>query len=159
MAFQVKAILVAKDIQAASSINPDDLSGEFQNHASNVYFYAAKHGEAARQEGKAKQNLEIVTARLDNQERELAIAAKEKTTETTISNRIKMSAEFQEAQDAYLDACFINNLAKGASLAMATKRDMLVQLGASEREEMKGQLRMNAGDRSLRALDAHNGQA
>lgn len=158
MAIQIKPILNAEQIAAASSINQDNLTKEFSEHAANVYYYAAKRGDAARQEMRAKQYLELISARVDADIRLDAASVGEKVTEVMVANKVKMDETFQAAQAAFNDAAFIHSLAVGATLAMATKRDMLIQLGANEREQIKGNLRMLEGNNPIeRAQKAFTG--
>ena len=140
---QVKRILDAATVTRDTSVNRDDLQGEFTEQSGLTYFYSAKHAEAARQEMRAKRNLELVSAKLDSEYRQEARDSKEKVTEPVIANRIKSDDRYSEAFNVHADSALILNLAKGAMNAMANKRDMLIQLGASERQEIKGSLRLH----------------
>ena len=153
---KIEKIINPKDIQLDTSIDADNLNEEFVTISGKFAYYSTRQAMSAKQELRAKQNLELVFAMCDRQIRDDAEASKTKMTETAVKNAVLMDEKYQEAQASYNDAVLINQLAKGAVEAMRAKREALIQLGATHREEMKGTLRSLDGGSSLteRALEA-----
>ena len=91
--------------------------------------YARHSAEASRDLDKAKENLDIVKAEID-----LKIRSNpekyglEKVTETAIQNTILTNKQYQETNQAMLDARYEAEMAKGAVRAMEQRKDALENL-------------------------------
>ena len=137
---EIKPFIDAARVGMDTKIDKDDISNEFVQQSGLTFYYGSKHAQACRQSQIAKSNLELVTARLDYKIRNEASANNLKFTEGGILAQIKMQAAYQEALASHIDAEYVEALIKSANSAMAHKRDMLIQIGADNREEMKGRL-------------------
>ena len=122
--------------------SPEDLSEAFHKQSGRFSYYAAKHAQAERQEARVKLNIDMVEATLDTQIRRKAKNEKEKLTETQITRMITLSPKYQEAVNDHIDAKQISSVCKSVAESFRQRRDMLIQLGADQREEKKGVLRM-----------------
>ncbi len=157
---EIKGVIDTKKLAADAHPNEDDLNTEFQEQAGKTVYWGAQAAKAAHQELRAKNNLELTEARLDNVIRSEAAAEGKKLTENAIKAAVKLDADYQDALKLHHDAIYVNNLAKTATTGMATKRDMLISLGANHRAEAQGQIRMNQespGDRISAALRGVHG--
>lgn len=151
---KVKPIIDATRSNKDVSINTNDLQGDFVDQPGLVAYYGQKLAEANYQESKFKRRLDIVTAKLDADVRQKAADNKEKVTEAMVLHRVKISAAYDKAYSDYIQAQMIAELVKGTMEAMRNRRDMLIQLGATQREELKGAPRINEspGDAARRIL-------
>jgi len=141
------------------SFSPDNLTDAFMQQAALFAYYATLSARAQHQADKRKHALEIVEAKAGLQIREAMAAKKEKVTEGIITSRVQLNDVVVKATSDYNEAKMIAALCKSTTEAFSQKRDMLIQSGADQRGERKGELRMNAisGDSAgmgQRALDA-----
>jgi len=88
--------------------------------------------------------LENKEAALYQRERKQSAVSGEKLTETMLEKRIAVNAEIIKLKIDLSEAKRIEATAKIAVESFRHRRDMLVQLGLIEREEMKGELRIMA---------------
>jgi hypothetical protein len=153
-------------------INPDqamrqlavdemNLNDSFVKQAGHFSFYAAKHAQAERQEHRAKFNIEIQEATIDKELRQEARANKEKITETQITRLITLRPEYQDALNDHIEAKQISNVCKSVAESFRQKRDMLIQLGADQREEKKGAPRIleSVGDRARKVIGSKTNES
>lgn len=122
-------------------IDPINLNHGFLRQAALFSYYAHLHVAAMRREAKTKLMLEIEEAKLAKMIRDKLAEDGVKSTEKMIEQEISRSASYIKAANAYNEARADTALAHGAVEAFRHRRDMLVQLGANQREEMKGELR------------------
>jgi predicted CoA-binding protein len=73
-----------------------------------------------------------------------AANAGSKITEKSVEAEVKLHPEYIKVVVAYNEADAMLDMIKAALEAFKQRRDMLIQLGASQREEMKGELRMGS---------------
>lgn len=123
--------------------SPTDLSAAFANQAALYAYYSEQARKATQQAGAKKQFCEIQEAKLDKAIRDAAATAGEKTTEPGIKQKIVLSPEYIRARKDQLDAEAYESLCRNYLEAFRHRKDMLIQAGASAREEYKGELRMN----------------
>lgn len=142
----IKPIIDADRLKTDLNINPNDLQTGFMTQAGLFSWYAEKAAQAARQADRAKQRRDIIYAKLAQKIRTQAAEAGVKVTEAAIEEQVRISNEYVNACTQYYDAQMIEKLAESAVEAFRQRRDMLVQLGAMSREELKGQLRMSGPD-------------
>jgi hypothetical protein len=121
-----------------------DLSNAFANQASLFAYYAERHAVMLRQEARMKLKVEIARAKAYRAIRDEAVANKEKKTEGQIEAEVLRNTEYITSVFHHNEAKSLLALAHSAMEAFKQRRDMLVQLGASEREELKGDLAMRS---------------
>lgn len=143
MGFKVKTLIDAVKANQDVSINTADIQGEFVEQAGHFSYYSEKSAQANRQEAMAKRHRDITYATLDGEYRLAAKEAGEKVTEKGIEGRINLDERYQQAYQAYIDATMIADLLKGKVDAFRNKRDMLIQIGANDRHDSKGSLRLS----------------
>jgi hypothetical protein len=127
-------------------ISQNDLDGAFRGQAGLFAHYGQKHVEMMRQEARAKMMLEVTEAKLDKQLRDEAAAASAKITEKQIEQGIARSPDYIKAVYAHNEAKAAMALASVAVESFKQRRDMLIQIGASERQELKGDLISRTGE-------------
>jgi hypothetical protein len=123
-----------------------DLDQGFRKQAGLFAHYAVQHYRAVRQEASAKILMEVTEAQVDKELRDDAIGddtkPAKKITDKSVEASIARDIRYVKAQRAYNEAKALASLANNALEAFKQRRDMLIQLGASEREEMKGEMSM-----------------
>jgi hypothetical protein len=136
----------AEQLRADLEVDRGDLNNSFLTQAGLFSFYAEQHARMMRQEGAKKLALEVIEAKLDKALRDEAASNNVKVTEKQIEQAIARNADYIRAAHAYNEARALTELAKGAVEAFRQRRDMLIQLGANDRHDMKGELRMRVQD-------------
>lgn len=134
----------AKEFMDDVAINKADLDSAFINQASLYAHYGRIYSEMMMQEQKAKLNVEVVYATLDKDFRDDAAISKTKVTESQIESYIKSSPAYIAAVKNHIEAKGLERIAYANLGAFAQRRDMLIQMGSSQRQEMKGELTMKA---------------
>jgi hypothetical protein len=122
-------------------IDHNDLNHAFLRQAALYAYYASVHAATIRRESQAKLMLEIEEAKIAKTIRDKAAAESAKITEKQIEQEISRTPSYIKAAFAYNDAKAQSALTAGMVEAFRQRRDMLIQLGANSREEMKGELR------------------
>ncbi len=145
---EIKSVIDPENLTRDLEVNPSDLNAGFLNQAGLYAYYAARAVVAMKQEGNAKLFRDVTEAKVDKAIRDEATAAGQKLTEKQIEQAIARSPDYIKAERAHIEAKAMSKLADSAVEAFRQRRDMLIQLGANERGEMKGDLRM----RSVEAL-------
>jgi hypothetical protein len=132
----------------------ENLDKAYKEQAATFAYYATKAFEAQRQAAAKKLMMSITEAKLDRKLREDAIhaaaegeesdaklkAGKGKLTEKQIEQAIARDPAYVAAQIAFNDASAVASMCNNALEALRQRRDMIIGLGASAREEMKGAL-------------------
>lgn len=134
----------SKKLREDVAFNEHNLNESFMNQAAHVAYYSVIAHRSAEAHEKAKAKLDLVEAMIDNELRNEAIDKGEKVTEALLAKKIKLDTRYQAAQYAVIEARTKAGITKDAMEAFRHKRDMLIQVGADQREEMKGELRMKA---------------
>ena len=125
------------------NIDRRDLSNAFANQASLFAHYAEQHAAMMRQEANAKLRMELAHAKAYRAARDAAAVEKVKMSEAQLEAEVMRNTAYIRAVYAYNEAKSLTALAHGAVEAFKQRRDMLIQLGANERKEMEGEVRMN----------------
>lgn len=156
-AFKIDPSQLAIDI----SINQTDLDGGMVSQAGLFARYAWTSAQAQAQHEKLKASFEILESMLDGIHREALATAGGKVTEAMIRQAVVSDKRWGAAQIRLIDARTNSSFAKDVLESFKQKRDMLVQLAISDREEMKGTLRVmdteERDDKRKKLADKLNG--
>jgi hypothetical protein len=156
-AFKIDPSQLAVDI----SINQTDLDGGMVNQAGLFARYAWTSAQAQAQHEKLKASFEILESMLDGIHREALATAGGKVTEAMIRQAVVSDKRWGAAQIRLIDARTNSSFSKDVLESFKQKRDMLVQLAISDREEMKGTLRVmdteERDDKRKKLADKLNG--
>lgn len=126
------------------AINPKDLDSGMTSQAGLFARYAWLSAQAQSQYEKLKASFEILESKLDGEHREALSGGK--VTEAIIRAAIVADPRWGGAQSKLIEARTNASFAKDVLESFKQKRDMLVQLAISDREEMKGTLRVMESD-------------
>lgn len=120
-------------------IDEVNLDPAFRNQASLFAHYARMHSDAMRVAASKKLLRDVTEAQIDKEIRDAAVSATPpvKLTEAMIEKEITRHPKMIGACKALIEAEALAELAKNALKAFEQRKDMLVQLGADAREEMK----------------------
>jgi len=121
----IKRFLDPDKLKADLAFSINDLSSAMMEQSAILAYYGVLAAQAAKQVDILKLALENKEAALYQFERNKAATSGEKLTETMLEKRIEATAKI-------------------AVESFRHRRDMLVQMGLLEREEMKGELRIQA---------------
>lgn len=119
-------------------IDRTNLDEEFTTHAELYWFYARMAEEAKAVAETKKIVLEQVYAQTDSRKRQEALLLQAKNpkwkyTEKMCEGEVKTDPKYREAQKIYQDAKLRAGQLDAAAKAFIHRKDMLVQLGASNR--------------------------
>ncbi|WP_276122601.1 hypothetical protein [Pararhizobium qamdonense] len=117
-----------------------DISGAQAEQAQLFVHYGTLHAKAARQVDNIKLLLENTEAAVYRVLRDKMVAAGEKITEALLDKMVTRHERVTGVKKALNEAKQIEAVAKIAVEGFRHRKDMLVQHGATEREEMKGEL-------------------
>lgn len=117
-----------------------DLSGAQAEQAQLFAHYGVQAAKAARQVDNIKLLLENTEAAVYRALRDRMVSAGEKFTETLLDKMVSRHEKVIKVKKALNEAKQIEAVSKTAVEAFRHRKDMLVQHGATEREEMKGEL-------------------
>lgn len=137
-AFAVDPEQLAIDI----AINQTDLDDGMISQAGLFARYAWTSAQAQAQYEKLKASFEILESKLDGEHRESLAEGGGKVTEAMVRQAVVSDSRWGAAQSRLIDARTNASFAKDVLESFKQKRDMLVQLAISDREEMKGTLRV-----------------
>ena len=157
----VKPIIDPAKFQEDVKTDLTNLTKSFADQAELFAYYATLKRQAIEQTGQKELARDVTRSNLDKQIRELAAADGRKTTEAAIEQEILRDPKYVAAQIEVIQSKGIENLCKDALAALEQRRDMLIQIGADAREDMKGQLRMigTTGSSHVEAYKAQHGLA
>ncbi len=117
-----------------------DLSGAQAEQAQLFAHYGVLSAKAARQVDNIKLLLENTEAAVYRVLRDRMVKSGEKVTEALLDKMVSRHERVIAVKKALNEAKQIEAVSKTAVEAFRHRRDMLVQHGATEREEMKGEL-------------------
>lgn len=106
--------------------------------------YARIAAEAFHNVSQLKQLLKVTEAEVAKRVRSDAAVTGIKITEKSIEEEITLDPSVRKVRKALIDAEAVYELARNAPEAFKQRRDMLIQIGADRREELKGELRSKA---------------
>lgn len=136
------------------AINITDLTSAMMDQSGLFAHYAQLCADAQRQMDRAKIAVELTEARVHHELTREAHDAGTKTTEAALSKALMRNGKMVKVKMQYADAKMIHALAKEALEAFKQRRDMLIQIGVNAREEMKGELRIQAIEANAQGVEA-----
>ena len=125
------------DVDAEMALNPNDLESSFLDHAGKYAFYAVVHAHAQGAVDDAKHQLEMAKATEGSRLRGVKDDKGKAPSEKRIELMLEEQEEVIKARKAYNEAKRQEAILKAVREAFVHRRDMLIQLGASERVERK----------------------
>jgi hypothetical protein len=121
-----------------------DLNSAFQQQSSLFVHYATLHAKAERQVDDLKLTLEAAESKVYRNLRDAAAEKSEKVTEAQLEKTVSGTEVIINLKKLLNEAKQVAAIAKGAVEGFKQRRDMLIQSGADQREELKGELRLAA---------------
>jgi hypothetical protein len=137
------------DIADAVSIDECNLNEEFLRHPGLFAFIATAYEISVREENRASAALSRLEASLNHRGRMEAIQAGLKSTDKMAENYVKTQQEHVELSDALIEIEHQVGLLKAAKEAMIHRKDALIQLASTQRQE-------HASDISLKQSQVKN---
>jgi hypothetical protein len=104
--------------------------------------YARLSADATYQSDRAKQQVELLEAQLNQKFRDSMVMAGTKFTEKSIDAMVIQDSGYQAAQERAHEARAIASMVSSAADSFRHRKDMLIQVGADLRLEKQGELRM-----------------
>ena len=148
----VKTFVSPEQLQKDLAFSDLDLSTAMMKQASLFAHYAVLAAQAQKQHDDFKMMSDIKESQIDKSIRDKAAEDGTKLTEVLIAKEVARTKEFVLAQKRVNEARMVADLLKNALEAFKQRRDMLVQVGVSIREEMKGKVTVaGSSDDALRA--------
>ncbi len=141
----VEQFISAEQLSEDLQFSPVNLSDAMMTQASQFAYYAGVNAKAQHQVDRFKLKVEVLEAKLDKSIRDTAADEGKKTTDKSIMAEIKRNPAYVMIVKALNESKMVAALAKEGLEAWRHRKDMLIQLGAAQREEQKGELRMNIG--------------
>nr|WP_042675811.1 hypothetical protein [Methylobacterium sp. B34] len=139
---QVKDFLAEEDLKGKLAYSLNDLSSAMADQASLFAHFGVLAAKASRQVDNIKILIENQEAKVDREIREAMAVLGEKITEGIVERKIARHPQVVAFKRALNEAKQIEKVANTTLEAFRHGRDMLVQPGATSREEMKGELSM-----------------
>lgn len=132
----IDAIQLKKDLTYSLA----DLSSARAEQAALFVHYGTLAAKAAKQVDDAKMLLEITESKVYRKLRDEAATTATKVTEVQLEKTVQVHETVISMRRALNEAKQIEAIAKTAAEGFRQRRDMLVQDGATSREEMKGEI-------------------
>lgn len=139
---EIDRFIAADDIIKDTSLNSMDLNDAFLNQAGLAAFYGSMYARAMGQAARLKLRRDVTYAKVSEKLREEHRLANNKITESQLTALVEKDPRSQAISEVYIAAMEIEQELRGAVEAIKNRRDMVIQLGATSREESKGTLRM-----------------
>lgn len=153
-AYDVKDFLDPAQLRRDLQFSPADISTAMVEQASLFAHYGVLLADASRQVDVVELLLENTEAAVYQLLRNEATSKGEKVTEVMLEKQVLRHKRVIAMKRALNAAKRVESLCKTAVEAFRHRRDMLVQQGAISREELKGELRMNAISAQEDAVEA-----
>lgn len=117
--------------------------------------YARLSADATYQSDRAKQQVDLLEAQLNQKFRDSLVTAGTKFTEKSIDSMVIQDSGYQAAQERAHEAKAIASMVASAADSFRHRKDMLIQVGADLRLEKQGELRMkeHAGERAMAQME------
>ena len=119
------------------SLDESNVEEALLRHTSIYAFFSSVLTHAKRVKDLKSITLETSEAKDMNSKRELALQAGEKITQGALNTYILMVPELVELREGVVDADTKYNLSRNIVSALDHQKDLLVQLSANKRAEMK----------------------
>lgn len=159
MEYTVKSYVDAEQLQKDLSYSDADLTSAMMRQPSLIAHYGNLHADASRQTEVVKMLLENTEAAVYRKIREDMTAAGDKFTEAVLEKAVTRHPSVVKIRKGLIEARKIEQIAKNAVEAFRHRRDMLIQIGLMQREELKGEVRINAASARDQALDHYKQMA
>jgi hypothetical protein len=157
--YQVRDFIDAKQLRLDLAYSPNDLTSAMINQASMFSYYGVLAADASRQVDVVKMLLENTEAAVQQIIRDEFAATGEKTTEGLIAAKVARHPRVIGMKKALNEAKRVEAIGKTAVESFRHRRDMLVQLGLIQREELKGELTIQAKSAREEAAEASKATA
>lgn len=150
---EVKSLVDADQMRKDVSINPSDLSNAMMEQASLRLHYGIQAARAQKQVDDLKMLLEIKTSQVAKAMRDAPLEeGKKKPSEAQLDKDVALHSDVIRISRALNEAKMILALAKAGDTSFEDRKDMLIQMGARDRAELQGELRMAAISASDKAV-------
>ncbi|MCP1540011.1 hypothetical protein [Methylorubrum extorquens] len=140
--FKVKDFLAEEDLKAKLNYSPNGLSEAMAEQAGLFSYYGVLAAKASKQVDDIKILIENTEAKVDREIRTRMALLGEKVTEGIVERRITRHPQVVAFKRALNEAKQIEAVAKTTLEAFRHRKDMLVQAGATDRQERAGELSM-----------------
>ena len=125
------------DINEEISIDPQNLPAVFSEHPGKFAWYATVHAAAQYVVDQAKLTLDVLRSEVAARLRAITDGKGKKPSEALIASALEGDEQVKDAQRSLIEAKRQEAVLKALREAFTHRRDMLIQLGASEREEKR----------------------
>ena len=122
------AIMKELDFSEDSRIDHNNLDVECVNDAFKYGQYVRSMVDAEDAYDRAKDNLKVIIAEMDNKIRKEVLTSGEKVTETIVSNKVLLSKEYKIAAEEMLQAKHTYSILKGGVETLDKRSDRLESL-------------------------------
>lgn len=140
----IQSFIDPRQLKKDLSYSEVNIDAAFADQAALYAHYGMKARQAEFQLDQLENQEKFVYAKLDRQIRQDAADEGTKTTEPMIKNSILLDSRYQAIVRRVNEAKMIAGLTRDAAEAFKQRRDMLIQVGAGLREEMRGEMRLKA---------------
>lgn len=131
-------------LRRSVGIDRQDIQAEYAAVAGQLAFWTEQYAEAQGTAGQAKYALEVVEARMGLRHREILrqkvetgqLTVARGITEAMVREQVVLDPDYRAARLGLIEAEAAEARLNGIAKAVATKRDMLISLGAHVRAEM-----------------------
>lgn len=140
----LRMLIDARQLAADVNFSATDLDGAMVGQAALFLNYGMIAARAEKQMDDIKIRLDLREAEIDKEIRDRAANDGGKVTESGIMKEIDRHPSIVTLKKIYNEAKMMVKISGVAMESFRHRKDMIVQLGATSREELKGELRMNA---------------
>lgn len=137
---EVNQFLDKSQLKNDISFSNTDLTSAMMEQASLFVHYGVLAAQAARQVDQFETRLEIAESAVYRQIRDDKVKADEKITEPALKALVAAHKTIRQIKIAINEAKMVETVCKAAVEGFRQRRDMLVQMGALSREELKGEV-------------------
>ena len=138
----VQKLLDVNQLKKDVAFSDTDLTTPMMQQAALYAHYARISAEATHQLDNFKMYLELQESKIDKEIRDAAVEAGEKFSEKKILSMITTDKRYIKMVKKVNESKMIASIAKESLESLKHRRDMLVQIGVTSREEMKGEMRI-----------------
>jgi len=139
---QLNTFIDADQLQRDLHFTEATINDGMTRQAALFAHYARLSADATFQADRAKQQVELLEATLNQRFRDSLVASGTKFTEKSIDAMVIQDSSYQAAQERAHEAKAIASMVASAADSFRHRKDMLIQVGADLRLEKQGELRM-----------------
>lgn len=150
--FKVKMLIDADQLKRDLTYSLNNLSDAMINQPGMIAHYGVLSAQAARQTDNVKLLLENTEAAVYRKLRDQFAESGEKVTEAQLEKLVTRHAKVIAIKKALNEAKHIEKIAAMAVESFRHRKDMLVQLGADQRQEMQGEIAVRVRESREQAL-------